>query len=608
MKPGDLIEPRSTTGASAYMPDATHYTPERVYLTGADHLAERYAVGRAGRQGGQPRIYEVEPVGAVTPDPEYAASGFGSDQVVVERARVVREVPLPGLVHWDSQKQQMMRGPKPPDPLDGLTIKFETAGGEPGMPQTFRWMIVEEPATEGHREGWRVGLVSYRPSPEGIQIDSVAVEQGQQGKGIAQAMMRELHERVAVNNEPLLHGNFSTTEGVRFGFRMASLHPEWNKLWLDYEDGKPVFWVPGTPVTFTDDTETRPQVRRLGDTYEDPNHDTFAPIKYGNYAFVQQAIDQGMRTPGISGPEVEKPDDDLGLDYRIEHTSPDPEGGVPMHDLTGGTVYPDDFYDRATQLRYYGTGEDEHDPQTFAVVNSVRGDPDAMVTIYRGVPGHVSEINPGDWVTPSQHYGELNAWQQEDEGGHVLSMEVRAGDLYTQGDSIHEWGWHPGGTPAAPSDDSSQRVLHSERMMRDTATEALPAMGMGAEKPEGAWEDVLPEGYSIKKPPPLAASTRKGKWKREWFFMLRDLHEQGGFGWQRWGSGHQSSGITNALWKRGAIQRGERKNAPLLFRLTPKGRDELMGFYEDWRGVDFDPPEPPLAAPVSAPARAAVER
>lgn len=115
---------------------------------------------------------------------------------------------------------------------------------------------------------------------------------------------------------------------------------------------------------------------------------------------------------------------------------------------------------------------------------------------------------------------------------------------------------------------------------------------------ETPWHDVLPAGYTPQKAPPLARSTRKAKWKRDWFFMLRDLWEQGGYGWQPWGSGHQSSGIQQALWKRGAIERASSKRGPLLFRLAPKGHDELMGFYEDWRGVDYDPPDPPPGAPL----------
>ena len=85
---------------------------------------QRYAVGKAGRFGGQPRVYEVEPVGDVHPDPEFTASGFGSDQRIAPLARVVREIPLPGLSHWDHEHGELRRGrgprlAEPPDP-EGL--------------------------------------------------------------------------------------------------------------------------------------------------------------------------------------------------------------------------------------------------------------------------------------------------------------------------------------------------------------------------------------------------------------------------------------------------------------------------------------------------------
>lgn len=117
LKPGDLVEPRAKTGApTRYGEDFPHYSPDHVYLSTADHLAERYAVGRAGRMGGEPHVYEVEPVGTAEPDPEFVASGFGSDQVIAPQARVVREIPLPGLMHWDAEKGAMMRGPAPGEP------------------------------------------------------------------------------------------------------------------------------------------------------------------------------------------------------------------------------------------------------------------------------------------------------------------------------------------------------------------------------------------------------------------------------------------------------------------------------------------------------------
>jgi hypothetical protein len=112
LRPGELLSPAKATGVKPYLPDGTHYRDDLVYMTTGDHMAERYAVGRAGRHGGEPHVYEVEPVGQHFPDPE-AQSGFGTDQYAAHLARVVREVPLPGFVHWDSETQSVHRGPAP---------------------------------------------------------------------------------------------------------------------------------------------------------------------------------------------------------------------------------------------------------------------------------------------------------------------------------------------------------------------------------------------------------------------------------------------------------------------------------------------------------------
>lgn len=100
LQPGDSIRPQALTGTPTEFAQHDYYDPYVVYLTTQDHLAERYAVGRAGRLGGEPHVYEVRPLGGCWPDPE-AESGFGTDQHCSNLAEVVREIPLPGFVRWE---------------------------------------------------------------------------------------------------------------------------------------------------------------------------------------------------------------------------------------------------------------------------------------------------------------------------------------------------------------------------------------------------------------------------------------------------------------------------------------------------------------------------
>jgi len=127
-----------------------------------------------------------------------------------------------------------------------------------------------------------------------------------------------------------------------------------------------------------------------------------------------------------------------GDDYKINHRPPGPEHGAPLHDLT--QVYPDDVY---THPHYYhgqrpASASDREATNAFM---AARGKPDQMVKIYRAVPKHVTEINPGDWITTSPSYARVHAGNKT-EGFHVLEAVARAGDLHTDGNSLAEFGYN----------------------------------------------------------------------------------------------------------------------------------------------------------------------
>jgi hypothetical protein len=132
------------------------------------------------------------------------------------------------------------------------------------------------------------------------------------------------------------------------------------------------------------------------------------------------------------------------LSYRGGHTAPiSPEYHAPMHDIT--KTYPDDIYG-PQGARFYGHGDPELDAPTFEVINRVRGDENAPVTIYRAVPSNVeNEILPGDWVTPNEMYA-----RQHGEGlgdYKILKGETNAGRLRTDGNSPHEFGYTGNASP-----------------------------------------------------------------------------------------------------------------------------------------------------------------
>ena len=134
-------------------------------------------------------------------------------------------------------------------------------------------------------------------------------------------------------------------------------------------------------------------------------------------------------------------------DYRGLHRAPGKDRGAPLWDLTHD-VYPDDIYTLPvrTAARYYGHSEPGDIP-VMSLIRRYQDKPDAQVVIYRSVPDveEIKDINPGDWVSIYRPYAEAHGesgWGNG-EGYKTLEKRVKARDLYTDGNSIYEWGWDP---------------------------------------------------------------------------------------------------------------------------------------------------------------------
>lgn len=133
--------------------------------------------------------------------------------------------------------------------------------------------------------------------------------------------------------------------------------------------------------------------------------------------------------------------EDTESDYRGHHTAPMHDSGSPAWKLTD--TYPDDVYGPKA-VQYYGTGNRAQDVEAFRLVQRLRGRPDAPVTVYRAVPhDSVREINVGDWVTITRAYAQGHGESALRGAYRILSQSVKARDIFTNGDSIQEWGYDP---------------------------------------------------------------------------------------------------------------------------------------------------------------------
>lgn len=186
-------------------------------------------------------------------------------------------------------------------------------------------------------------------------------------------------------------------------------------------------------------------------------------------------------------------------DYRGEHSAPGSDD-APMWDVAKG-VYPEDFYS-VNGARYYGDNAGNASDQiVVSLIKGVRNKPEGRIKIYRAVPKEISlqeqidklisekkyilkygklprsvitplnpnkyydhisdvidrlqsridagendkpsidKINSGDWVTIYRPYAKEHGLSSLRGEYKILSMTTSAKNLFTDGNSIYEWGY-----------------------------------------------------------------------------------------------------------------------------------------------------------------------
>ena len=184
----------------------------------------------------------------------------------------------------------------------------------------------------------------------------------------------------------------------------------------------------------------------------------------------------------------------LENDYRGEHTAPlNTPDNAPLFAMD--KIYPDDIYS-SNAARYYGDmGGDSNDNLSVGIIQSFRNRPNAKVRIYRAVPkvlrasekltkletmkynyqrrhtipssytgdkkeffdwvtGEIEKlqdvpdeakmiISPGDWVTINKQYAIDHGNSALNGEYRILTKTVLARQLFTDANSIHEFGYDP---------------------------------------------------------------------------------------------------------------------------------------------------------------------
>ena len=128
-------------------------------------------------------------------------------------------------------------------------------------------------------------------------------------------------------------------------------------------------------------------------------------------------------------------------DYKGQHKSPDKESGSPLHDVTQNDIYPDDFYS-SNGLRYYAA---DAGAGVYHSITHLHNKPNAAITVYRSIPKSVkgSPLNVGDWVAISRAYAKEHGKSHLQGEFKIIKKKVFARDLFTDGNSLEEWGYDP---------------------------------------------------------------------------------------------------------------------------------------------------------------------
>jgi len=225
---------------------------------------------------------------------------------------------------------------------------------------------------------------------------------------------------------------------------------------LLYQIGNDVnnFRLPGQFQKYIEDYIKNP---KIGATIEDisknadysstPNNTQIKPTK-NNAKITENTINPSISPKEVKSSLLEeakkyKSAEEFVNIIKAKHRPPDAKGGSPLSDLTG--TFPNDIYsDKANRL--YGDYGMAGEKEAVKIIQSFKGKPNTEVTIYRAINSNEPKIfNGGDWVTISKDYAKQHGESNLEKGFKIISQNVKASEIFNDGNSILEWGYRPNG-------------------------------------------------------------------------------------------------------------------------------------------------------------------
>ena len=181
--------------------------------------------------------------------------------------------------------------------------------------------------------------------------------------------------------------------------------------------------------------------------------------KAGNSQTTHGDVVNAMKNYDQGGKVEDKPSLPLVAEeeYRGSHEAPGPHYGAPLHDVSSNGMYPSDFYG-PNGRRYYANEGWEFDNDAYNKVRHFKDKPNGMVSVHRAIPTSVHTealkkdaplkhmIRKGDWVAINKEYAKAHGDSvlgKINKDYKIASMRVPAKHVWTNADSIHEWGYYP---------------------------------------------------------------------------------------------------------------------------------------------------------------------
>ncbi len=132
--------------------------------------------------------------------------------------------------------------------------------------------------------------------------------------------------------------------------------------------------------------------------------------------------------------------------WKMDHKAPNASDGYSnsMDNIdasygSDGSIY------SANAVYYYGEGR-AYDSKAIAIIRSAKNNPDKIITVYRAVPKSIEDtrMRNGDWVAIVKEYAHEHGDRVLDGDYRIIENKAPAKYLYSNGDSINEWGFDNG--------------------------------------------------------------------------------------------------------------------------------------------------------------------